>query len=195
MYRIIGSDGIEHGPATAEQIREWIAQGRFDANARVLAEGSGEWRPLSTFPELFGSPVRSAMPGRSPTDIVRGPATGLLVTAIIGIVIQGVSILLNILGVGMGMTESSSDAAMALFSGTIGIVFNIIGMGIGFVILIGALKMKRLQSHNWAMASSIIAMIPCISPCCILGLPFGIWGLVVLGQPEMKNAFQNTGNL
>jgi hypothetical protein len=80
-------------------------------------------------------------------------------------------------------------------SGTIGIVFSFIGIGIGAVILIGAQKMKRLESYNWAMAASIIALVPCISPCCILGLPFGIWALIVLGQPNMKNAFQHPGNL
>jgi hypothetical protein len=32
-------------------------------------------------------------------------------------------------------------------------------------------------------------MIPCISPCCLLGLPIGIWALVVLLKPEVKAAF------
>jgi predicted Zn finger-like uncharacterized protein len=35
----------------------------------------------------------------------------------------------------------------------------------------------------------ILAMIPCVN-CCILGLPFGIWGLVVLNKPEVKDAFR-----
>jgi hypothetical protein len=204
MYRIIGSDGQERGPVTAEQIRQWLAEGRIDATARVSAEGSGEWKSLSEFPELAGAAVRQAapvnrspasMPDRSPSDLVRGPATGLLVTAIVGVVLMVVSILLNLLGVGMGLQQTTSDAWMNVFSGTIGIIFNIIGIGIGAVIFIGAQKMKRLESYNWAMAASIIALIPCISPCCLLGLPFGIWALVVLAKPEVKNAFQPTGNL
>ena len=36
--------------------------------------------------------------------------------------------------------------------------------------------------------AAIIAMIPCHG-CCILGLPFGIWALVVLSAPEVKAAF------
>jgi len=40
------------------------------------------------------------------------------------------------------------------------------------------------------VAASIIAMIPCVSPCCCLGLPFGIWALVVLARPAVKSAFQ-----
>jgi hypothetical protein len=61
---------------------------------------------------------------------------------------------------------------------------------IGIVIVMGALKMKILQSYGLAMTSSILAMIPCISPCCLLGLPIGIWSVVVLSKPEVKSAFR-----
>jgi hypothetical protein len=57
----------------------------------------------------------------------------------------------------------------------------------GFV-LFGAIKMLRLQSHGLAMAASIVAMLPC-QCCCLLGLPFGIWALVVLNKPEVKSQF------
>ena len=40
---------------------------------------------------------------------------------------------------------------------------------------------------NWA---AIVAMIPRISPCCLLGLPFGIWALVVLSNGTVKAAFR-----
>ncbi len=65
----------------------------------------------------------------------------------------------------------------------------IVGSLIGIVIALGAVKMKNLQSYGLAMTASILAMIPCVSPCCLLGLPFGIWALVVLGRPEVKSAF------
>src|SRR5205807_7261566 len=60
-------------------------------------------------------------------------------------------------------------------------------LGIGVLIIVGAQRMKNLQSHGMAMAASIVAMIPCISPCCLLGLPFGIWALIILLKPEVKN--------
>ena len=135
--------------------------------------------------------MMSGMP--TPNEQVNGPATGLIVTAILGIVVQVLGILLNIFGVaitqGLGGGASGSDAAMNFFSGTLGIIFNFIGIAIGVVILMGALKMKRLESHGFAMAASILALVPCISPCCIVGLPIGIWSLVVLAKPEVKGAF------
>ena len=56
---------------------------------------------------------------------------------------------------------------------------------------IDPLKMKNLESYSFAMAASIIAMIPCIGPCCLLGIPFGIWSIVVLGDAQVKAAFRS----
>jgi hypothetical protein len=57
------------------------------------------------------------------------------------------------------------------------------------LILFGGLKMKKLEGYGLVMAASIVAMIPCISPCCFIGLPIGIWALMVLNKPEVKSAF------
>ena len=59
----------------------------------------------------------------------------------------------------------------------------------GVVLIIGAKKMKKLQNYRFAVASAIIAMIPMVSPCCALGIPFGIWALTVLRDVEVKDAF------
>jgi hypothetical protein len=77
----------------------------------------------------------------------------------------------------------------ASFGLMIGGIFSILAITGGVLIILGALKMKKVESYNSAMAASIIAMIPCVSPCCILGLPFGIWALVILSKPEIKTAF------
>jgi hypothetical protein len=50
--------------------------------------------------------------------------------------------------------------------------------------------MKRLENHGMSMAAAIIAMVPCISPCCLIGLPIGIWALTVLNDPSVKAAFR-----
>jgi hypothetical protein len=39
------------------------------------------------------------------------------------------------------------------------------------------------------VVTSIVAMVPCLGPCCIVGIPIGIWALVVLMKPEVKAAF------
>jgi multisubunit Na+/H+ antiporter MnhG subunit len=62
MFRIIGADGREYGPVSADQLREWIAQGRASASTRARAEDSLEWRSLGSFPEFSSSLAASALP-------------------------------------------------------------------------------------------------------------------------------------
>ena len=74
--------------------------------------------------------------------------------------------------------------------GPLGIVLALVALLVGVIIILGALKMKNLQSYGLAMAASILAMVPCLSACCPIGLPIGIWALIVLNNPEVKAAFR-----
>ncbi len=74
--------------------------------------------------------------------------------------------------------------------GGVAIGAGVVQIVLGIVVLLGAVRMKRLESYGLAMASAIIAMIPCVSPCCVLGLPFGIWALVVLSDIHVRSAFR-----
>ena len=53
-YKMIGADGRPYGPASAEQLRQWIAEGRANAQTQTLAEGAAEWKPLGALPEFGG---------------------------------------------------------------------------------------------------------------------------------------------
>jgi TM2 domain-containing membrane protein YozV len=52
MYKIIGADGREYGPVGADQVRQWVVEGRANSQTRVQAEGTNEWKSLSVFAEL-----------------------------------------------------------------------------------------------------------------------------------------------
>ena len=64
---------------------------------------------------------------------------------------------------------------------------NVVG---ALITLFGGIKMRNLQSYGLAVFGSVLALIPCISPCCILGQVAGIWGLVVLMNQDVKSAFR-----
>jgi hypothetical protein len=55
MFIIIGGDGKEYGPVSAEQVRTWITSGRANLTTKAKAAGSEEWRTLGDFPEFTGS--------------------------------------------------------------------------------------------------------------------------------------------
>jgi len=71
----------------------------------------------------------------------------------------------------------------------IGAVGEVLGLVLASIIIYGALEMKRVRNYGMAMAAAIIAMLPCHG-CCIVGLPFGIWALVVLNDADVKAAFK-----
>ena len=67
---------------------------------------------------------------------------------------------------------------------------GVVGIGADALVFVGALSLLRASSYGLAMTGSIIAVIPCLSPCCILGIPFGIWALVVLNDESVKAGFR-----
>ena len=54
MYRIIGTDGKQYGPVTAEQIRRWLAENRLHAQTSAQLEGTQDWKSLASFSEFAG---------------------------------------------------------------------------------------------------------------------------------------------
>lgn len=150
--------------------------------------------PMS--PQPPSSPPPSSPPpppaGADPRQQVQGPAIGLIVTAVIGGLFAIFSLLGNILGMGMmSLDQYTGDMEWAqyAFGGAFGVVGALIGLAVAGFILWVALQMKELKAWTLSVVASILAMIPCISPCCIIGLPIGIWALVVLLKPEVKAAF------
>jgi DNA-directed RNA polymerase subunit RPC12/RpoP len=122
---------------------------------------------------------------------VSGPAIGLIVTGAIGLPFQILAVVLQLWGVGFeAMQGGGAPQGMMMLHGGINMISSVVGILVGVVIIIGAVKMKNLDNYGFAMTSAIVAMIPCLSPCCILGLPFGIWALVVLSDVQVKGAFR-----
>jgi hypothetical protein len=57
------------------------------------------------------------------------------------------------------------------------------------IVLAGALNMRKLRKHRSAVTAAGIAIIPIISPLLIVGIPFGVWAMVKLSDPEIKRYF------
>jgi len=73
MYTIVGADGQNYGPVSAEQLRQWIAEGRANAQTRVLVEGSPDWKLVSELPEFASETGIRAAPQKTPEPL-RAPA-------------------------------------------------------------------------------------------------------------------------
>ena len=132
-----------------------------------------------------GAPVPM---GPSPQDRVGTPGTLLLVHGILTILIAGFSLLSRVLGFGM-MAATDSGGYAQYTSGAMGIVFNIIYIGVGGLIIYASGLMKQLRNHGLCVGAAVLSVIPCTS-CCLSGIPIGIWCLVVLLDANVKAAFR-----
>jgi hypothetical protein len=52
MYKILGSDGNEYGPVSAEQVKKWIMENRVEKKTPVMPEGGMDWVFLGSLPEF-----------------------------------------------------------------------------------------------------------------------------------------------
>ena len=93
MYKIIGADGREYGPITADQLREWIAEGRANAQTKALAEGAAQWKPLTEYPGVrAGARPHGRRPGPAPRPISIAPTPRTNSMAMAGLVMGVLSI-------------------------------------------------------------------------------------------------------
>ncbi len=72
MYKIIGGDRQEYGPAVADEIRRWIREGRLNARSLAKAEGATEWKPLGDYPE-FSAELEAQAGTTTPGTLVPPP--------------------------------------------------------------------------------------------------------------------------
>jgi hypothetical protein len=69
------------------------------------------------------------------------------------------------------------------------LIFDPLVIVLNLLILGGCIAMLRMKSLTWARAGAILAVVPICAPCLVLGIPFGIWAIVILYQPEAEAAF------
>lgn len=62
MYKIIGADQKEYGPISADQLRQWMTEGRANGQTKVQAAGATEWKTMAELPEFAGLLPKSPPP-------------------------------------------------------------------------------------------------------------------------------------
>jgi hypothetical protein len=89
MYKLIGADGNPYGPIDLGQMRQWIAEGRVNAQTRVQEAGAAYWKTAAEFPEL-GFASAGGVPGAGPSSLpplptgqAAGQQNGLAITSFV----------------------------------------------------------------------------------------------------------------
>ena len=85
MYKIIGADGKEYGPISAEQIHQWLKEGRVNSQTRIKSADATDWQLLASLPEFATElTVHPPLPPSSwPAATVPPKTSGLAVTSLV----------------------------------------------------------------------------------------------------------------
>jgi len=126
---------------------------------------------------------------------VKGPAIALIVVSSIALFFGLLGLAGDAFMIATGFVDRleamNEDPVSEYTQITIRIIWGIILIIASMFVLYGAIKMNNRKSFQVARAASIVAMIPMVGPCCILGIPFGIWAFVTLGKPGVKESFSS----
>jgi tRNA A-37 threonylcarbamoyl transferase component Bud32 len=114
---------------------------------------------------------------------VKGPAIGLIVTGVLNWVVFTLFLIVSHLKHADAMAPAPVvNTSIAL------LLVSLLAMALSGFIIYGALKIMRLERWSAGVAGGILAMF--VAPSNIIGLPIGIWALVVLNRREVRTAFE-----
>jgi TM2 domain-containing membrane protein YozV len=97
MYKIIGTDGRYYGPVDAGQIQRWAAENRVNAQTPAQTEGTTDWKPLASIPELAPG-LKLVPPPMAPPSIYAARASNKIPAGICGILLGSLGVHKFILG-------------------------------------------------------------------------------------------------
>ncbi len=142
--------------------------------------------------------MSSANPYESPTmhdDDLAQAKSLVLIPAICLLVAASISILLTPF-VGFVIVVDSirmlDEQAGAAEHATV-LAFNVsaIVVFISYIlVLYGSIQMLKCRRIGMARTAAILSIVPICSPLCVIGIPFGIWALIVTYKPEVQAAFK-----
>ena len=121
---------------------------------------------------------------------IKAPAVGLVVQGLVGSLVSG-GCLIYFLKV---HADPHTNIGLSDMAKNIPILFSIlyIAAGVGIVIwmfvIVGGIQMFRVRNYGLALTASIVSF-----PAAVFtfwpSVPIGIWALVVLVQPAVRNEF------
>jgi hypothetical protein len=132
-----------------------------------------------------------------PKDVLTQHAVGLIVTGAFNAMLGLLSLLSYLLRLGQisqgrapRVYANEAERAGALTAELTIVGVSFLGIVTAPLIIAGAMRMLKRKNYSLAKTAAILAIIPCVSPCCLLGIPLGIRALVALNKPEVKASFE-----
>ena len=147
----------------------------------------------------YASPMFGAAPNQNLIQAVKGkvmpPAIFLLVVGVIGLGFSIFNVVWALVAGPPVIDPNAPELMKQIQQGGVGpfaAIMQIVFVAVNVVIILGAVQMLRFKTRPLAIAASILAMVNAGTCCCIIGLPVGIWSLVILMAKDVNAAFQTS---
>lgn len=121
---------------------------------------------------------------------VLAPAMALIAVAALGLAFSGFNFVFSF---GEAQVDPNAPEMLREFQkGAVGPLATALQGGFALLnlfIMICGVQMMRLQNWGLAVTGSVLAMLNFGSCCCTLGIPVGIWSLMILMSPDVISMF------
>ncbi len=131
---------------------------------------------------------------------LRPPAICLLVTGILGFLVCVLAVVSSAMSNPQQMKEQAKNFPPGVIrdafeksadfeASGMALILRLAVLLLNVVVIVGAIMMMLGRMYWLAMTASILAMLDFQGCCCLLGIPFGIWSIVVMSRSDVKSAF------
>ncbi len=198
-YQIVGGDGKEYGPISAEGVNNWIQEGRANGDTRIKKVGTEEWQCVRDLPE-FASAFSTAISVPPSLPVIHPPVVGqssqqkpgkLQAIAIMTLVGGIIAVLASL----YGFINVLFIGAMTLGIGCFCIIIPIYELIAGILCIIQGSKLlgSNPDLHYAKTKNTAIMQIICIISLDVLNMTMGIINLVFLNDEEVKTYIRSRG--
>ena len=198
-YQIIGGDGKEYGPISAERITNWLQEGRANGDSRIREVGAEEWQCVRDLPEFASAfstafsepPAGPATPnppvaGQFPQHPVAGQfpqqKPGKIQAIAIITLVQGIMAIIG--GLLMGLSTMCIYVPFVY-----GLVYGIMATIKGSTML----GQNPWPAYQTVRTTAIMGIVNVINCDLMFGMTGGIIILVFLNDPEIKACIRSKG--
>ena len=124
---------------------------------------------------------------------------GLIICGAIGVGLALINIPTSLMGFNIRIPANMPDENsrflvewLSANSRWIGLSSSLLSLPWFGLMLWGGIQLRKLESQTLCTLAAILAIIPCFSSCCcVLYAPIGIWALIAMNRPDVRDQFRN----